>query len=170
MEFTLNLPMTCRSSVNQRGGVRFFLADAGVNRPQPLFPLFSRVNSASYSGDANFLRATSAQISISLLPPMPTVTFSAGNIIAGLPNALRATLSDSGATGTVTFKDGGVVLGTVSVVNGVATLTHTFTTTGSHSIVAAYSGDAGHQQSSSPVVVVQANINLAPILMLLLDD
>ena len=167
MEFTLNLPMTCRSSVNQRGGVRFFFADAGVNRPQPLY---SRVYSASYSGDANFLPATSAQISISLFPPMPTVTLAAGNIIAGLPNTLRATLSDPGATGTVTFKDGGVVPGTVCVVNGVATLTHTFTTTGSHSIVAEYSGDAGHQQSSSPVVVVQANINLAPILMLLLDD
>ena len=101
---------------------------------------------------------------------MPTVTLSTGNIIAGLPTTLRATLSDSSATGTVTFKDGGVVLGTVSVINGVATLTHTFMTTGSHSILADYSGDAGHQQSSSPIVVVQANFNLMPILMLLLDD
>ncbi|MCJ0907573.1 Ig-like domain-containing protein, partial [Rhodococcus sp. ARC_M6] len=47
---------------------------------------------------------------------------------------LTATVAPAGATGTVDFKDGATVLGTAPVNAGVATLNHTFTTDGSHSI------------------------------------
>src|SRR5262249_58625661 len=53
------------------------------------------------------------------------------------------------ATGTVTFKDGDVVLGTVAVGAGnTARLTTSFAAAGGHAITAVYSGDANFVGSS----------------------
>ena len=57
-------------------------------------------------------------------------------------------------TGSVTFRDGGTVLGTVPLANGVATFDATFTTTGAHAITAQYSGDANDLGSTSAVATV----------------
>jgi hypothetical protein len=55
------------------------------------------------------------------------------------------------ATGTVTFKDGGTVLGTASLVNGVASLPVTWKQgPGPHSITASYAGTATFAASASP--------------------
>lgn len=63
---------------------------------------------------------------------------------------LTATVAPAGATGTVQFKDGTTNIGgTIPVNNGTATLNHTFTTNGNHSITAVYSGDAGNKPSTS---------------------
>jgi hypothetical protein len=52
-------------------------------------------------------------------------------------------------TGTVTFKDGTVVLGTFAVgADGTATFTTNFATTGGHVITAVYSGDANFAGST----------------------
>src|SRR5262249_61481601 len=52
-------------------------------------------------------------------------------------------------TGTVTFKDGTVVLGTVAVgAGGQAALTTTFAAAGGHAIIAVYNGDANFAGSS----------------------
>jgi len=58
-----------------------------------------------------------------------TVTAAAGQTGAGTP------------TGTVTFSEGVTVIGTVTLVNGFASIPDTFTTTGNHLITVAYSGD-----------------------------
>ncbi|MBR7839788.1 Ig-like domain repeat protein, partial [Actinospica durhamensis] len=57
-------------------------------------------------------------------------------------------------TGTVTFADGGTPIGTANVLpNGLAHLTHVFTSGGSHSITAAYSGNNVYQGSiSAPLI------------------
>lgn len=56
-------------------------------------------------------------------------------------------------TGTVVFLDGSVPKGTVPLINGVATLDATLTSTGTHVIAARFSGDAAFLPSSSQTEV-----------------
>jgi hypothetical protein len=81
-----------------------------------------------------------------------TATVAAAAPGAGLP------------TGTVTFMDGNVTLGTVAVsASGTATLTARFTTTGSHTITAVYNGDGNFTGSSQKITEqVSAPAALAP--------
>lgn len=63
---------------------------------------------------------------------------------------LTATVTGSSPSGSVTFMDGGTAIGTATLSGGTATLApKTFAPTGSHSITAAYSGDAVNAPSSS---------------------
>jgi hypothetical protein len=55
-------------------------------------------------------------------------------------------------TGSVTFKEGSSTLGTVPLVNGQASLTTTFTKTGTFSIVASYSGDQNYEPKNSNTI------------------
>jgi hypothetical protein len=65
---------------------------------------------------------------------------------------LTATVAPSGATGDVNFFDGPNHIGTVALVNGVATLSVTNFTVGSHTLVARYKGDACYAPSESAPV------------------
>ncbi len=57
-------------------------------------------------------------------------------------------------TGTVTFLDGGTVLGTASLNSGaVASFSTSFLVVGNHTITASYSGDFNFEQSVSPILV-----------------
>jgi hypothetical protein len=58
----------------------------------------------------------------------------------------------SQATGTVTFKEGNVTLGSASLVNGTAKLEVSFDTAGSHAITAYYEGSDQYQATSGTVV------------------
>ena len=71
-----------------------------------------------------------------------TTTLTSGTTATvGQSTDLVAQVSPAPTSGTIQFKDGGTDIGTpVTIVNGVATLPHTFTTAGSHSITAAYDG------------------------------
>ena len=55
-------------------------------------------------------------------------------------------------TGTVTFKDGNVVLAVVTLRRGKATLALSFATVGGHTIQAAYSGDGTFAASSQSLI------------------
>jgi hypothetical protein len=55
-------------------------------------------------------------------------------------------------TGSVTFKQGATVLGTVPLANGQATFTTTFTKAGTFPIVASYSGDQNYRAKNSQAV------------------
>ncbi len=70
--------------------------------------------------------------------------------------SFTATVSPSTATGTVTFYDGVVFLGTVSVSGGTAQLTPLLPI-GSNSLYAVYSGDANFAGSTSAPLVEQIN-------------
>ncbi|MFE3289511.1 Ig-like domain-containing protein [Rhodococcus sp. NPDC059234] len=73
----------------------------------------------------------------------------------GVAVDLTATVTPAEATGTVQFKDGTTNLGgPVTVTNGTATLSHTFTTQGARSITAVYSGAAGFATSTSQAFTV----------------
>ncbi|MGW1555225.1 Ig-like domain-containing protein [Streptomyces sp. NPDC002144] len=86
-----------------------------------------------------------------------TVTAIPASAVVGSPVLLTATVDctadPSGGLG-VTFFDGPTLLDTVPVsVDGQASYTTTFTTTGSHDITAAYNGNAECDASSSTTTV-----------------
>jgi hypothetical protein len=60
-------------------------------------------------------------------------------------------------TGSVNFDVNGVLSGTESLVNGSATFTTQFATTGSDSIVAVYSGDSSYSSSASSAFSITVN-------------
>ncbi|HEV3483899.1 MAG TPA: Ig-like domain-containing protein, partial [Vicinamibacterales bacterium] len=67
-------------------------------------------------------------------------------------------------TGTVTFRDGGVVLGTVPLSGGTATFSTSTLTAGPHQITAFFSGDASHAASFSHTIIQRMTVPEAPTL------
>src|SRR5205823_4796022 len=130
---------------------------------------------AFYLGDTNYNPSTSNTVNLVVNPPGKTNTSTS---VSAAPNpanigqsvTITATVSPSGGTGsptgTVTFTDNGSALPSATLVGTTATITTSFTTAGSHSIVATYSGDGSFNGSTSTAVtltvnVVKANTSLA---------
>jgi hypothetical protein len=118
---------------------------------------------ANYTGDANYAAATSASISVTVLPkatPTVKLTSSVSTQAYGSPVTLTATLTGSGArpTGTVAFNSGSAQLG-VSTLNGsgAATLALTTLAVGKSSITASYSGDSSYAPAASTAISVTVN-------------
>jgi hypothetical protein len=108
--------------------------------------------SATASGTYTFVPGAHAT-SVSLASSLVQATY-------GEPLTLTATVKTTDrttATGTVTFLHGDEVIGAASLINGVATLTTTTLSDGSHGITAEYSGSATEAVSGSPTVVVVVN-------------
>ena len=111
---------------------------------------------ASFSGASGFADSTSAAVAVTVNPAATTVALgsSVNPAVTGQAVTFTATVAAvaPGAgtpTGTVTFKDGNVVLGTVAVgTGGTATFTTSFAAAGGHAITAVYSGDANFVGSS----------------------
>jgi hypothetical protein len=117
---------------------------------------------ASYSGDSNYSAATSAALNLTVNPIAPTIglTASAATVVFGTSVTFAATLAGNGITptGTVTFLDGAMQLGTGTLgANGMATLTTSTLPGGSDSITASYSGDTNYTAISSSAVSVTVN-------------
>ncbi|WP_187328535.1 beta strand repeat-containing protein [Rhodococcus sp. WS3] len=94
----------------------------------------------------------SAPVTVTVLAP-PDVDTTLGLSVpsvatAGVAVDLTATVAPASAVGSVSFKVGGVEVGTASVSNGVATLSHTFAAAGVQSVTADFSG-AGFVASSA---------------------
>jgi Bacterial Ig-like domain (group 3)/MBG domain (YGX type) len=113
---------------------------------------------------------TSANYSIAFVPGTLTVTATSTAITLvaspsatqyGDPVTLTATVT-SGATGTVSFYDGSVLLGTGAVANGVATLTTSTLAAGTHTVTAVYNGDATYASSQSGPATVTVSKKTAP--------
>jgi hypothetical protein len=62
---------------------------------------------------------------------------------------LTATVTNTAATGTVTFKDGGVTISSATPENGTATFSTSTLSAGSHYITVSYAGDANFADSTS---------------------
>ena len=93
-------------------------------------------------------------------PPAATTTAltSAPNpSMSGQSVTFSATVSPSGATGTVQFLDGATLLGTVTLSSGVASLSTSVLSVGSHSMTAVYGGDSNYGTSTSPVLTQTVN-------------
>jgi hypothetical protein len=114
---------------------------------------------AIYSGDANDLGSAGTGAAQLVVTKLSTTTDLVSNTTTG-PNpqvvlvAAVITISGSVPTGTVTFSDGTLAIGTVTLdASGVATLVPNLSS-GNHSIVAVYSGDATHSSSTSQQISV----------------
>ncbi len=111
---------------------------------------------AVYSGDDDFNGSTSGGLTLTV-QMAPTSTYlesSSQTASAGTPVTFTAYIySDSEGgptpTGTVSFYDGSTLIGTGTVVNGVATFTTSSLSVGDHTITAVYSGDDANDGSTS---------------------
>ena len=110
---------------------------------------------AVYGGDARFAGSTSPVVRQMVAQAASTTTISAapaGQSSQGQTVTFTATVSPAAATGSVQFRDGNATIGTVTLVNGVATFATSALKTGNHSITAAYLGDSNVGASESAKV------------------
>ncbi|WP_074307747.1 beta strand repeat-containing protein [Singulisphaera sp. GP187] len=120
----------------------------------------SNAITAQYQGDTNFGGSTSTAVNVTVAKVNTTSTLKVSPLNSGLGNpvTLTATITSTSTStvkpsGTVRFLDGAVLLGTATVdSNGIATLTSSSLTLGSHSITAQYEGDGNFNSSISPAV------------------
>src|SRR5205823_6045372 len=103
---------------------------------------------ADYLGDANYIGFGTSYITQTVNRIATTVNLTATQnpTIVQQPLSLIANVAPAStgalqAGGSVQFMDGGTSLGTVTLQNGSAQLPVTFTTLGTHSLTAVYSGD-----------------------------
>ncbi|MBB5317030.1 Ig-like domain repeat protein [Tunturibacter empetritectus] len=119
---------------------------------------------ASYGGDSSYSPSISSVLAqvISKIPTVITITEStpAQLIATGITFTANVTASSPNATGTVTFMDGPTILGTAILTsnggvavslstNANAALLTSKLATGSHQIIAVYSGDSSFAPSTS---------------------
>ena len=110
---------------------------------------------AAYGGDSSFSGSTSSTLPYTVNAAGTTTGLSANptSLLYGQSTTLTATVT-SGATGTVTFFDGGASLGTSSLSGGQATLSISTLPVGTRSITARYNGSANYAPSTSSAVQV----------------
>jgi sugar lactone lactonase YvrE len=114
---------------------------------------------ASYAGDKNYSSTSASLIqTVQNANTQVALTSSASPATYQTPVTLTAAVTSNGgtATGSVSFTDGGASIGSALLnANGVATLTLSSLTPGTHSIVANYAGDGKASASvSNPLTVV----------------
>ena len=119
---------------------------------------------ASYSGDTDDAASASGALSlpVNLATTTTTLGVSSNPALMGMKISFTAKVTGNGAipTGTVTFTDGGVALGTGTLdATGTATFSTTTLSQGTHVILATYGGDTNDGGSvSSPLSLI---VNLA---------
>jgi hypothetical protein len=97
-----------------------------------------------------------ASVTLTVLPVSPNVTLStsANPVLMTYAVSFTASLPSSASTqtGTMTFYDGSVSIGSANLAGGAATFTTTALTMGPHSITAVYSGDANYGPGTTNAV------------------
>jgi hypothetical protein len=134
------------------------------------FAVGTHVLTAVYSGDATHAASTSAPVTVVVLALATTkaqtvmlLTSSLNPATSGQSVTFTANVSTSGSavaapTGVVTFLDGTTVLGMETLVgSGVASLSVSSLSVGTHSITASYSGDANTIASVSAALTETVN-------------
>ncbi|WP_258195556.1 Ig-like domain-containing protein [Rhodococcus sp. OK519] len=125
---------------------------------------------AAFTGAAGFANSTATAQTVTVSDPTPidvvttTMLSVPGNAKTGEAEDLYATVYNSTTSevvpsgGTVEFFDGATSLGTAPVIDGLATLSHTFTTTGTHTITATFSGTTGFAGSTATAKQVSVTV------------
>jgi len=117
---------------------------------------------ATYAGNTSYNSSTSAILSQTVNTTSKTstttsLTSSLNPSTNGQTVTFTATVSSSAATGTVTFYDGGGALGSAAVSSGIARLSTSGLSVGTHSITASYGGDSTYNGSTSSVLSQAVN-------------
>jgi hypothetical protein len=121
---------------------------------------------AKYEGDGVYLISTSGPFS-QIVNVATTTTSLLSSMNPARPKesitytATVASQYGGAATGTATFKDGGVAIATVALSGNQAAYSTSYPKAGLHSITATYSGDANNTESVSPPLVEQINKDYA---------
>jgi hypothetical protein len=118
---------------------------------------------ATYLGNANYATSTSPVQSQAVSPAATSVALrtSSASVLAGrsvtFTATVRAVAPGTGTpTGTVTFLDGSIAIGTVALGgSGTAALSTSSLSRGTHTITARYNGSASYLTSTSPAVAQQ---------------
>jgi hypothetical protein len=108
---------------------------------------------ATYNGDSNDNSSSSVGVTevVNAAATLTALTATPNPASVNQTVTLKATVTASGLTpaGSVKFQDGTKSLGSVSLNGGVATLSTSFRTSGSHVITATYEGGKNYQGSSA---------------------
>jgi sugar lactone lactonase YvrE len=106
--------------------------------------------------DTTTYATVTAQVPLTVTHAPPTVTLisSASSVVLTNPVLFTTTVSSTTTTptGTVSFLDGTTPLGQGTLSNGVAVLSTSSLTAGSHTITAVYSGDANFSAATSSAI------------------
>ena len=105
---------------------------------------------ATYNGDANTNASTSGVVKVTVkgLASKTSLSSNDRDSPVGYRPTLTATVSPSAATGTVTFRDGSKVLGTVTVTKGRAAFRAPVLARGTHRLTATYNGSGIYNPSA----------------------
>ena len=111
---------------------------------------------ATYNGDNSHSASTSAAVKVTVNGLASKTTLSANDrdYPYGYRPTLTAAVTPSAATGTVTFRDGSRVLGTVTVSRARAALRAPVLARGTHRLTATYNGSGIYNPSASAIVTV----------------
>ena len=121
---------------------------------------------AVYVGDSNYLTSTSPAVPTAATTATVATTTTLNVLpnppVSGNTTTLTATIAQTGSTsspsGTVTFYEDSVSIGTGTVSGGIATLTSTaLSGATSHAFTAVYGGDTTFKASTSPVFTTAAS-------------
>ena len=118
---------------------------------------------AVYVGTTFYSGSTSATLTqnVNKIATTTTVKTSGSPSVVGATVTFTATVTPSAATGTVTFLDGGTVIGTGTLTGGKASFPTSALTVGTHSITARYEGNASYATSTS--AIRSQVVNPAPV-------
>jgi hypothetical protein len=100
-----------------------------------------------------YVRQRSAPAFVSFQLTSTTTALTIAAVTGSKATQYTATVTPSGATGTVVFQDGANHIGTAQVKSGVATLVLPTLSAGSHTLTAVYLGDVNYGSSTSAAVV-----------------
>jgi hypothetical protein len=122
-------------------------------------PVGNHVITVSYAGDSNFNASTSSAITqtVNKGNSSPAVSSSVNPSVFGQSVTFTATVSAvlpaaGTATGTVTFLDGGISIGSKTLSGGSATFSTSSLAVGNHIITASYAGDSNFNASTSAAI------------------
>lgn len=123
---------------------------------------------ASYAGNTAYAPSSSLPVTVTVNAPLTTsLTLSANpvSVTPGAPTTLTATVTSSSGTpgGTISFSEGATAVGSVNLVNGVATLSLT-PSPGQHTYSASYAGSGGYPAAGPATVTVTAQAATATTL------
>ena len=174
----LGASITFNASVTSQGGapsgtVQFFdgsvplgsspltalsATSAGASFTTSALAIGSHLITAVYSGDPYNQPSTSAPLTetIKATTDGATLSSTANPSIFAAPLTFTAAINGTGSTptGTVSLLDGSVAIATLPVpVNGIVAFVNPALAIGTHSIIAAYSGDTDHGATTSAVLL-----------------
>jgi uncharacterized repeat protein (TIGR03803 family) len=129
---------------------------AGQATLSVLLPGGTRSLAAVYSGDATYSGSSSPIVTQTVNLPATTtaVTASATATYAASPVTFTATVSGGAPSGSVTFFDGNLTMGSAPLSAGTASFTTSALAVGSHSVTATYSGDTANGASTSTALSI----------------